>query len=378
MKYLIIVLLFLTSLISTAFCLSSPNEELPSLAGTNLLLLSSSICTDTDSDGFYAEDDCKTLVDCNDNDPAIYPMADEVCNGLDDDCDGEVDEGCNIGLPCEGIGECGAGLIELIGENEICSTEPGGSGDQSTPEVCNGLDDDCDGEVDEGCNIGLPCEGIGECGAGLIELVGENEICSTEPGGSGDQSTPEVCNGLDDDCDGEVDEGCNLVINEIDYDQYEVDNLEFIEIYNPTPTAIDLTGVGIHLVNGYDGSIYSTIDFSTLGPLASDGYLLVKSPLLGVDPHPNLISIDFPIYENNIQNGPDGVQLVILLGGPGEHVIDSIAYEGEVANCTEGNPVPSPADSGDGSLGRFPNGTDSNDNSLDFIYDYESPGEPNL
>jgi putative metal-binding protein len=321
MKYLIIVLLFLTSLISTAFCLSSPNEELPSLAGTNLLLLSSSICTDTDSDGFYAEDDCKTLVDCNDNDPAIYPMADEVCNGLDDDCDGEVDEGCNIGLPCEGIGECGAGLIELIGENEICSTEPGGSGDQSTPEVCNGLDDDCDGEVDE---------------------------------------------------------GCNLVINEIDYDQYEVDNLEFIEIYNPTPTAIDLTGVGIHLVNGYDGSIYSTIDFSTLGPLASDGYLLVKSPLLGVDPHPNLISIDFPIYENNIQNGPDGVQLVILLGGPGEHVIDSIAYEGEVANCTEGNPVPSPADSGDGSLGRFPNGTDSNDNSLDFIYDYESPGEPNL
>ncbi|GAJ09211.1 unnamed protein product, partial [marine sediment metagenome] len=51
-------------------------------------------CTDADSDGYYAQSSCGTLVDCNDDDADIHPGAAEICNGKDDDCDGQVDEGC--------------------------------------------------------------------------------------------------------------------------------------------------------------------------------------------------------------------------------------------------------------------------------------------
>jgi hypothetical protein len=90
-----------------------------------------------------------------------------------------------------------------MGGSEVCSTEPGGSSDQSVAEVCDGFDNDCDGVVDNGCTH---CEGEGECGAGVLEVVDGVEICSSEPGGRLDQSGVEICDGLDNDCDGETDE----------------------------------------------------------------------------------------------------------------------------------------------------------------------------
>ena len=111
-----------------------------------------------------------------------------MCNGFDDDCDGQVDEGnlCPAGQTCTG-GRC----------EGVC---------QPQPEVCDGWDNDCDGQVDE--NLFQDCETA--CGAGTEECVnGRWRNCDAP------EPRPEVCgDGLDNDCDGHVDEGCADCQNE--------------------------------------------------------------------------------------------------------------------------------------------------------------------
>jgi hypothetical protein len=140
---------------------------------------------------------------------SAYSARAEACNGGDDDCDGRVDEGFPVGMACDGRGICGAGTRECDGAGGVrCSTERGGSADQSVNELCNGQDDDCDGQPDNGLNLGMPCQAAGICGMGRFECGAMGALrCSTQPGGSMDRSAQEICNRQDDDCDGDTDEG---------------------------------------------------------------------------------------------------------------------------------------------------------------------------
>ncbi len=137
-----------------------------------------------------------------------YDGTAELCDSLDNDCDGEKDNGYPVGEPCVGDGECGNGHYECNGPfNVVCSTKSGGSEYFPQPEKCNGLDDDCDTQVDEDYFIGDDCDGLGECGAGVYECDGLRDYrCSTDFGGSHYQGTLELCDGLDNNCDGRPDE----------------------------------------------------------------------------------------------------------------------------------------------------------------------------
>lgn len=123
---------------------------------SNIIIENCTTVIDEDSDGYVSTEDC------NDYNPEINPGAPEMCNAKDDDCDGVVDEGFNIGNTC-GINTCIGGIYEcsMYESESACSTMPGGSDDKSMPEVCDSLDNDCDGETDEGsdiCELGLTCD----------------------------------------------------------------------------------------------------------------------------------------------------------------------------------------------------------------------------
>jgi hypothetical protein len=123
--------------------------------------------------------------------------ATETCNGLDDDCDGFVDD--SLSRACSSA--CGMGA-------EVCTSGAWGSCSAALPstEICNGLDDDCDGQIDE--SLARACSSI--CGAGV-------EVCTAGVYGSCNARVPipEVCNALDDDCDGQVDEGLSRACSTI-------------------------------------------------------------------------------------------------------------------------------------------------------------------
>jgi hypothetical protein len=199
-------------------------------------------CLDADGDGIPGTGSCEgePRVDCKDNDPLAFPGASELCNGSDDDCDGELDEGLprtayyrdgdmdGVGstLSGEGCMAPPAGLVTSTGDcNDTDATVRPGAAEQ-----CNGVDDDCDGANDNGIPFqdfypDVDGDGFGDtrgpplaaCRSTVMGRVPNRSDCNdtnptVKPGAS------ELCNRVDDNCDGQVDNGITFQSYYVDSD----------------------------------------------------------------------------------------------------------------------------------------------------------------
>ena len=140
--------------------------------------------------------------DCNDENASINPGAVEVCDLADNDCDGNIDEG--LGNTSCGVGACNHTIDFCVdGEVQECDPMEGAS-----DEMCDDIDNDCDGDTDEDfADLGTFCEsdGIGVCYTNGSMVCADNAsstVCDAETVGP----VNETCDNLDNDCDGETDE----------------------------------------------------------------------------------------------------------------------------------------------------------------------------
>jgi hypothetical protein len=177
--------------------------------------------SDADGDGWAA---CS---ECDDGDAAVHPGASELCNGVDDDCDGDVDEDSAVDAAVWYEDSDGDGYGSLANTAVACD-EPDGFTDDASDcddgdasispagaEDCDGVDDDCDGDIDEGVTTtwyaDLDGDGYGDPGNSA-------EACAQPSGYTHDTSDcddddatinpdgTELCDGADNDCDGLLDE----------------------------------------------------------------------------------------------------------------------------------------------------------------------------
>ena len=261
---------------------------------------------DADGDGWAQG------LDCNDEDASIHPGADETCNAVDDDCNGQIDEnpvdGTTYYVDLDGDGYGGTRTV-------LACTQPEGATADSTDcddtdvavhpdagEVCDGRDDNCDGEVDVGARdaptwyADADLDGYGDpdtttvaCAAPTAYLA-EATDCNDDANGIHPGAT-EMCDGYDDDCNGVVDDGAadaNTYYRDLDGDGAAGDMLVITSCSQPantdtTATDCDDTDATVHpgateVCDGRDDDCNDAVDDNAVDALTwygdtdHDGY----------------------------------------------------------------------------------------------------------
>lgn len=184
---------------------------------------------DRDQDG-YDEDE-----DCDDEDDAIHPGATEFCDGLDDDCDGAIDEdavgsvpwyvdkdGDFHGAKTPAILSCTIPEVGMVTNDQDCDDNNPQVNSHSI-EICNGIDDDCDQQIDTDdpdvygsipYYLDLDEDGYGDGAKMIVDCTlpagysDNGEDCNDKNDAINPDQDEYCGNNKDDDCDGVMDDGC--------------------------------------------------------------------------------------------------------------------------------------------------------------------------
>ncbi|MFK7984674.1 MAG: putative metal-binding motif-containing protein [Sandaracinaceae bacterium] len=217
---------------------------------------------DADGDGAIDARCCngdRCGTDCDDMQPAAHPSQPEACDGIDNDCDASVDEGVLGAFYADADGDGFA--LESAAPESACFAPVGfvprrgdcddadAQANPGLPEVCDaeGRDDDCDGDANPASQCSCtgsetrPCQDgdgaplSGRCAAGVERCsAGTFTACTVPPDN-------ETCDGVDEDCDGRVDEGWRIACwPDFDNDGFAAEGTELLEVC-PAPGR---TGVG--------------------------------------------------------------------------------------------------------------------------------------
>ena len=324
---------------------------------------------------------CPSGILCEDYKCSPASCNDGTKNGseTDEDCGGSCAD-CATGKACKVNTDCKSGSCTGM----ICQ-----------PSCTDTLKNNAETDVDCGGPTCDPCGTNKTCGSGTDceSLVCTSTKCAAPTCSDGQKNGTETAV----DCGGASCPSCaldHMVINEVDYDQPSTDNAEFVEIFNATSAAINLTGYKLVLVDGVSNGVYGVVDLAPAGTLAAGQYLVVGPAGLSIAP--NALKIDFPGAQNQLQNGlsggtgsPDGLALI---NDTTDTLVDVVSYEGAITTANlsaqglgtvslvEGVALAaSVKDEAGGSLCRLPSGKDSGSSAADWaIAAAPTPGALNV
>jgi len=176
--------------------------------------------------------------DCDDNNSSANPSATEICNNVDDNCNGSIDDGLifttyyadadgdNYGDANNSVSSC-APVSGYVIDNTDCD-DSNSEVNPSATEVCNNVDDNCNGSIDDGLvfttyyadadgdNYGDTSNSVSSC-TPVSGYVTDNTDCD-DNNSAVNPSASEICNNIDDNCNGATDDGLSFVTYYADVD----------------------------------------------------------------------------------------------------------------------------------------------------------------